>query len=343
MRRFFPILLLAFCMFLLLSVGTMYLSSSAGKVSQDQREQVIVYTTLPVEHIALLTQEYERTNQIRVRLVPVDEDEIASRMQQESANPQADLVLGSQGTLEKLRLLGFLKAVSTEQTDIIPAQFKDPDQYWTGLWFDPIVFTASRDSLLSSKPLPSNWSDLGKQQEWKVSMTDFLAADASANLLYTLTMDKGELQTLALLRDIHPRVIKYAKFLSTPVRMVGMGECDLAVAVQSETMRYQAENFPVIMIYPEDGTAYLLTGGALIKDADQVSESLQFLDWLLQHEAHLTLEKNGYYFTSVNPELKKYRDYRQQEVKVFRKGVFYTPEERRKLLDKWVQTVRLTK
>ena len=341
MRRFSPIFLLAFFMVSLLAAGMTYLSSSAGKPSQEQRDQILVYTTLPVEHIALLIQEYERANMIRIRLVPLGEEEIVLRLQQESDNPKADFVLASQKTLEMLRLLGFLKAVSTEQTDILPAQFKDPDQYWAGLWYDPIVFAARPDHLLSSKPLPAQWSDLGKQRDWKMAMTDFVAADAAANLLYSLTLDKGEVQALALLKDIHPRVVKYANFLSTPVRMTGMGECDIAVAVQSETLRYQADHFPIIMIYPEDGTSYMLTGGALFKNGHHGAQAAHFLDWLLQEEARLILEKNGYFFTSVNPELKKYRDYRQQAVKVFEKRVFYTPEEQHKLLDKWVQTVRL--
>ena len=59
--------------------------------------------------------------------------------------------------------------------------------------------------------------------------------------------------------QIHPKVVRYAKYLSTPVRMTGMGESDVAIAVQSEVIRYINDNYPLSIIYPKDGTAYQLT------------------------------------------------------------------------------------
>ena len=61
------------------------------------------------------------------------------------------------------------------------------------------------------------------------------------------------------MQQIHAKVVRYAKYLSTPVRMVGMGEADVAIAVQSETLRYINDNYPISIIYPKDGTAYQLS------------------------------------------------------------------------------------
>ena len=43
-------------------------------------------------------------------------------------------------------------------------------------------------------------------------MTDFLAAEAAANLLYTMAAAKGEEQTLAYLAKVHPKI--------SPVRQI---------------------------------------------------------------------------------------------------------------------------
>lgn len=340
MRRYLPILLIACFMLVLIVGGTTYLSGFAAKTNKENREQLIVYTTLPIEHISLLAQEFERTHSIQIRLISVSEKDLATRLKQEADHPHADLVLAPKGILENLRLLGLLQQVATEQTDILPGQFKDPNQYWTGLWYDPVVFAVRRDYLLTN-PEPGKWSDLARSGDMRLAMTDFFAADAAANLLFSLTMENGEAQTLSFLKRIHPRIIQYAKFLSTPVRMAGMGECDVAIAVQSETLRYQADGFPVEMVYPAEGTSYLLTGAAVIKRASHSLQAIVFLDWLLQSEAQKVLDTNRFYFTSVNPESKKYRDRNQQQIKVFDKEILYTPDEKRKLLDNWAQSVRL--
>jgi len=174
-------------------------------------------------------------------------------------------------------------------------------------------------------------------------MTDFLAADAAANLLYTFINTYGEEQTLKFFKKLHTQIIQYAKFLATPVRMAGMGECDIAIAVQSEALRYMQEGFPLQIIYPDEGTAYVLTGTALVKNATHQVESKQFIDWLLQAEAYQTLEKNRFYFVPTNPELKKFKDYKQKPVKLFDKEFEFTSEQQLKFLDNWVQTVRLGK
>ena len=341
MRRFLPILLMAFFMLVMILAGTTYLSSFAGNTNVQHKEQVTVYTTLPLEYTTLLAQEYERTRGIQIRLVPLVEHELAGRLKSEADNPEADLVLTSQAALEQTRRLGLLRMYVTEQTDIIPPYYKNADQYWTGLWYDPIVFAVNQDYLKKSGQVPSKWSDLAQDGKLRLAMTDFLAADAAANLLFSLTMENGETQTLGFLKKIHPQIVQYAKFLSTPVRIAGMGECDIAIAVQSETLRYKAEGFPLSVIYPEEGTAYMLTGAALIKNSSHSKQAGQFLDWLLQQEAQQILEKNRFYLVSVNPEHKKYRDYTQKSLKLFDKGILYTSDERYKLLDKWVQTVRL--
>jgi iron(III) transport system substrate-binding protein len=193
-----------------------------------------------------------------------------------------------------VKKVGFLTAYTSEQMDIIPDKFKDIDDCWTGIWYDPMVFVVNQEFLKLTTEVPHTWSDLTKNNKIRIAMTDFLASDASANLFYSLAIANGEEKNLEYLKQIHPQVIQYAKFLATPVRMAGMGECDIAIAAQSESLRYLYDHFPINIIYPEEGTSFLLTGAGLLGSAPHRDEAKNFLDWLIGDHVQTILTDNKF-------------------------------------------------
>ena len=175
----------------------------------------------------------------------------------------------------------------------------------------------------------------------RLALTDFLAADAASNLLYTFVAVNGEKSTLAYLKKMHPLVVQYAKFLATPVRMAGLGEADIAIAVQSEAFRYMRNGFPIKIVCPEEGTAALITAAGLVKNAPDSEAAKLFLEWLTQDAAHATLQKSGYFYIPTNPESAAYRDIADKNLRLLEVKKELSPEQRRKILDQWVQSVRL--
>ncbi len=341
MKRYLPLLLISFFFIILAAAGTTYLAGYAGKENKDTLPTITVYTTLPVEQVSVLAQEYEKIAQVRVSIAPLTEKELFTKLIQESAKPQADLILANRKTLKQAKSSALLIPYQSEYTDIIPARFQDPDGYWTGVWYDPVIFAANQDFLRKTAKKPAKWSELPLEPKVRFGMTDFLAADAAANLLYTLVAVNGETQTLSFLKKLHPQIVQYAKFLVTPARMASMGEVDIAIVVHSEAMRYVRDGFPIEIIYPEDGTAYLLTGAGLIRGAPHGSEAKQFIDWLTQAGALAAMAQQKFYFVPTNPEFRMYKEYMTKELLLLDHHDMYLPEQQRKLLNKWVQAVRL--
>jgi iron(III) transport system substrate-binding protein len=341
MRRYKPLFWVTFILLVIIIAGSGYLAGYADKQHPENIKSITIYTTLPVEQVVGLAQEYEKSTNVRINFVPMSENELLTRVKLDKSKPSADMVLTSSGVLELLKQEGYLLPSSSEQTDIIPARFKEEHGYWTGVWYDPIIFAVNKDYIKSLSQLPTKWTDLAKDGNFRLGITDFLAADASANLLYAFVATNGEAQTFDFLRKIHPKIVQYAKFLSTPVRMAGMGEVDIAIAVQSESIRYVNDGFPVNIIYPEDGTAYFLTGAAVMAGNTHEAEAKPFLDWLLQDSAQATLHKNKFFFIPTNQEITAYKAYTNKNMKLFEAKPMLTPEEKKLLLDKWVQNVRL--
>ena len=342
MRRYQPLLLMAFFLLVIIMSGSTYLASYAGNSNEQSSNKVnvTVYTSLPIEQISLLAQEYEKTQQVRINVVPLSEQDLLSHLKIKTNQPSADLVITSSKVLEQVKKNSLLLPYTSEQTDIIPERFKDDSSYWTGLWYDPMVFASNQDFLKTIPKVPSTWNDLIQDGKYRICITDFLAADASANLFFTLIAVNGEGDTFTFLKKIHPQIVQYAKFLATPVRMVGMGEADIGIATQSETLRYINNNFPIKIIYPEDGTAFVLTGIGLVTGTQQADTAKQFIDWLLQDTAQNILANNSFYFIPTNPETLIYKQYATKNIKLLESTELLTPEQKTLLLEKWIKTVR---
>ena len=312
-----------------------------GNLGPEYLKTVTVYTSLPVEEVSVLAQEYEKINDVHVNVVYMSEQDILTRSKVETASPHADVIIANRFLLGQAQKAGALVSYTSETVDIISDRFKDENNDWTGIWYDPIVFAANQDFLKKSAHIPSKWSDLADGKT-RLGLTDFLATPDSANLLYTMVTVKGETETLAYLQKIHGQVVQYSKFLATPVRMAGMGECDVSIAVQSQTVKYIRDGFPIAIIYPEDGTSFLLTGAGLVKGATHSEEAKQFIDWLIQDGAQLVLQINKVYYTPTNPEIRIYKDHADKNVKLFDKNDTHTLAQQHEIMEKWVQTVRLS-
>lgn len=343
MRRYLPLLLISFFLVVLVVTGTTLLAGYAGKQDPKNLTTIVIYTTLPVEQVAVLAQEYEKSAGVRVNAVPLTPADLLLKVKSETGTPRApDLILTDQAGLTAAKADKLLTAYTSELTDVIADRFTDNDGFWIGVWYDPLIFAANQDYLKGLPERPSEWADLTKINNYRLVITDFLVADASANLLYSLTAANGEKQALAYLSKIHPKIIQYAKFLATPPRTVGLGEADIAIAVQSETIRYVKDGFPLQIIYPKDGTAFQLTGIGLAAGAPHEAEAKRFIDWIVQDSAQATLERNGFFFVPTNPETKLYKEYSAKNLVLFDEQDKLTADQRAKLLDKWVQTVRLS-
>ena len=338
MRRYTSLLLVAFLLVLGTVLGASLLSGHADRTPGNPDRTVTAYTTLPPEQAALLAAEYEKTAQVDVRFIPMSAQELSARLAREGEKPVADLVLADSGAMRDGAARGAFVPYFSEETDSVAGAFKDEEGAWTGVWYDPVVFCMNSDYLRTLPRIPETWAELASYPDMRLGMTDFLAADAASNLYFTLLSVYGEPEVFRWLSAMHPKVVQYVKFLSTPVRMAGMGEVDAAVAVQSETLRYLAGGYPLRVVYPTDGTSYLLTGAGLLRDDRPLAQ--EFFDWLLSDGAQMTLQRENVFFVPTNPGTLAYKQLAGKDVVLFDKTPSFTAEEKSELLDRWLKNVR---
>ena len=347
MRRYTVLLLTAFMLILSATAGSAILAGADQSNKNAPHQQLTVYTTLPPEHAAILSEAYEDLNNVRLNFVPLAPHELMQRLKDDAVSDPtvittSDVVLADRNVLNEAASLNLFRPYLSEINDAVKPTFKEENSAWTGVWYDPIIFCINKDYLNNIKTnIPNSWTELANYKQVRIGITDFLAAEASANLMFQMISQFGDANTYKILGELHPKVIQYAKYLSNPVRQAGMGEVDISIAVESETLRYMQNGYPLKIIYPVDGTAYLLTGvGISTVDSSKVKEAEIFADWLLSDEAQRVLQSNGFYFLPTNPQTLAHKKFAGKDLVLFNNLQNFTPEQKYGFLDRWVKQIR---
>ena len=348
MRRYTILLLTSFMLILSATAGSALLAGADQNKKDVPHQQLTVYTTLPPEHAAILSEAYEDANNVRLNFVPLAPHELMQRLKDDAVSDPtvittSDVVLADRVVLDEAANLNLLQPYVSETNDAVRPTFKQENGAWTGVWYDPIIFCINRDYLNTiTGNVPNSWIELANHKDVRIGITDFLAAEASANLMFQMISQFGDNNTYKILGQLHPKVVQYAKYLSNPVRQAGMGEVDISIAVESETLRYMQNGYPLKIIYPVDGTAYLLTGvGISTVDSSKVKSAELFTDWLLSDEAQRVLQANGFYFLPTNPQTLAHKKFAGKNLNLFNNIQNFTPEQKYQFLDRWVKQVRL--
>ncbi|TYZ28338.1 extracellular solute-binding protein [Selenomonas caprae] len=345
MRRYTSLLLTSFLLLLVVVAGSAYLAGAGHDEQQRPRQEITVYTTLPAEHVTILTAAYEKQHGVRVNFVPLPAEKLLNRLQEQAysgKDGEAAMVLADRETLAKAAAAGYLVPYLSEAGDQVQEDFREENGYWVGVWYDPIVFCVNKDYLKTQAHIPDTWQDLAKQKKVRIGVTDFLAADASANLLISMIAQFGDAAAYDIWRQLHPKVVQYARYLSTPVRQAGMGEVDIAVGVESETIRYMQDGYPLQVVYPADGTAAIVTGTGMAYRAEPKAQraAKEFADWLLGDDAQLALQERSFYFVPTNPGTLAYKMFAGKNLVLFNQPASYTAQQKHDFLDRWVKEVR---
>lgn len=347
MRRYRVFILTALMIILAAVAGMTFPVDADKKNSGTPVAELTAYTTLPTEIASVLAEVYERENHVRINFVPISSQEILQEIKNDAVSDPTvvrtvDIVLADSKILQEAANFNLLTPYTSEINDAVRDKFKDKHDRWIGVWYDPIIFCANKDFLRSTLDIPDTWEKLSQTKNMRVGITDFIAADASANLMFQLIGNFGDAKTYEILSGIHPKVVQYAKYLSNPVRQAGMGEVDISVAVESETLRYLQNGYPLKIIYPADGTSYLLTGfGITTKDYAKNQVAAKFSDWLLGDEAQLYLQTNGFYFIPTNPQTLAYKSFAGKNLLLFDNQQTFSDKQRQEFLYRWINDVRL--
>jgi len=246
---------------------------------------VSAYTTLEEPLAAALFELFEKETGIKVNFVRLSGGEAVARLEAESANPQVSIWVGGVG-LDHItaKTKGLTTPYVSRYAGNTPTQYRDPENYWIGLYVGPltIVTNLDRAAELGIEP-PTSWADLIKP-EYKglVRMANPNSSGTAYNVLTTMRyVQGGEDQMIDYMKKLDKNIDQYTKSGSAPGKSVAIGEIPVALGYAHDQVKLKDAGANIKIAAPEEGTGFELASMSLVKGGKDAVNAKKLYDWII--------------------------------------------------------------
>ncbi|MDR1978691.1 MAG: ABC transporter substrate-binding protein [Synergistaceae bacterium] len=261
-----------------------------GAAPVSAAEVVKAYTTLEEPLAQALFDEFKKQTGIEVEWIRLSGGEAVARIEAEKANPQASIWVGGVGTQHiEVKLKDLTTPYKSRAADSIPAKYRDPENYWTGLYIGPISFCMNTKRAEELKlEMPRSWADLLKPEYAKrVRVAHPSTSGTAYNMVTTVIRINGgdEDKAFEYLKKLDNSIEQYSRSGSAPGKSCAIGEIPIAIGYLHDQVKLKVEGAPVELVIPSDGTGFETASMSLIKGGPDPLNAKKLYDWVLGADA----------------------------------------------------------
>jgi len=293
-----------------------------------------------------LFDQFTRETGIAVNWVRLSGGEALARMEAEKANPQASIWVGGVGldhitgkTKDLTAPYRSREAVNT------PAEFKDPQNFWIGLYVGPLTFVINLDRARALRlTAPRSWADLLKP-EYKgyIRMPNPNTSGTAYNVITTIRTLNGKDEDKAFdyLKRLDANVDQYTRSGAAPGQSVATGEIPIAIGYAHDQVKLMSEGANTEIIAPSEGTGFELAAMSLIKNGKQPIQARQLYDWILSSSNAQKLFIDYYVVLVRKGAAKHPLALSLNQIKTIEQDLIWDGDaaNRKRLLDRWVAEI----
>ena len=173
-----------------------------------------VYTIWSERYATEVFKAFTKDTGIQVRHLRFSSGEVLARIIGEKDNPQVDVFFG--GIADAFvagKKEGVFEAYVPKGAEAIPAKYRDPEGYWTGVAIDPICFMVNA-SFLKKNGLaaPASWQDLlNPAYKNGLLMADARTSGTAVSRIFSLVKAMGEDEAFAYQKKLDGNVQQYTE------------------------------------------------------------------------------------------------------------------------------------
>ncbi len=280
---------------------------------------------------------------IKVNWMRFSSGEVQARLEAEKGNPQVDVVFGNMaeafvsGTPK-----GLFEPYVPQGAEPIPAKFKDPDGYWTGVAIDPICFMFNTKFLKDhGLEAPASWEDLtNPAYKNQLQMADARTSGTAMYRILSLIQAMGEDKAYEYQKKLNENVQVYTKSGAGGALPIGRGQAAGGIFFLVDALEMQQKGYDVTISYPKDGVVAGIEAMALVKGAKQPELAKKFLDWASTERMQRIYEKSQINLIPSNPEVQiSNPGLDMSKVNVLPLDIKWAGENRDRLVERWVDEV----
>ena len=246
---------------------------------------ITVYSAGPGSLAKALVAGFTEKTGIKANLFQATTGKVMARLEAESANPVADVVVSaSWGTATDFAEKGLLLSYDSPNAANVPDFLKIDGATAQGVAGLIIAWNTK-----SGTPKPADWSDLAKP-EYKdlVTLPDPAASGGTYTLVEAFTAN-GMTDVLQGLKDNGAIVAGANKAALNPV--LQGAKAAVFAGVDYITMGAAAKGESVEAIFPTSGTVVAPRPIMILKSSKQQEEAKQFIDYVLSEEGQQAVAK----------------------------------------------------
>lgn len=293
-------------LFQLICVGM--LSLSLFSCGSKNEEVVNIYTHRHYAADQELFSRFTELTGIKVNVVNASADELIQKLELEGANSPADILITvDAGRLHRAEEKGLFQTFESEIIERnIPAKFRDPENYWTGLTYRARIIAYSKDRVNPDDL--STYEDLGSEK-WKGkiltrSSENIYNQSLLASIIAANGSDAAEEWAFAVLANM-ARDPKGSD--RDQVKAVAAGEGDLAIVntyyiglmLNDENPEENKAAEQIAIFFPNQddrGTHINISGVGITRYAPNKENAIKLIEYLSEEEAQSILANLNYEF-----------------------------------------------
>lgn len=280
-----------FCLF----VGITLLAG-CGKNNDAAQKQLVLCSSMNKKITELFAESFGKATGTKVSISYLPAGTQKERMDYLRQH-KFDVWLG--GTSEEYFMADeqkILQPYIVKESYKVPAEMRNRTGQWTGLYLSYIALLSNKNNLHAyGLYAPETWDELlVPQLKDEIALPDFNLGGASFGMLTSVWQLKGKQQALAYAAKLNAQKPAYTKGFGEAVDMVYIGKKTVAVVPLDYALLMEARHQHLFATVVKDANRTMLTGAAIMRTAEHVSEAKAFLDYLMSDEGMELLTNNGY-------------------------------------------------
>ncbi|MBN2145896.1 MAG: extracellular solute-binding protein [Anaerolineales bacterium] len=301
-----------------------------------------VYSAFPQDQVDVYRRYFEQSHPgIQLEIQTGTSWELTRQLIAQKENPPADVLWGvSAAAMVRLQAEGLLNPYEPAtpeaalRLDQVILRMRDANTppYWVGNNAILVAFCVNTDLLVQeSLPMPTSWLDLlNPVYEGQLLFPNPSKSSAGymavSGLIQTMNSQppraaqllewgsaqdlEGELAAWSYLASLNQNIIIYTDSGSDPCQYVAQGEVPIGISYGEAAIPYLKEGFPLLAVFPVEGSGYDVNAVALIKkpSGSDLSAAMEFIDWTLSDSA-MRLYASDYPVTAIPTDMQPPQGY----------------------------------
>jgi len=248
---------------------------------------LVIYCPHPLEFINPLVSEFETQSGIKVEVIAAGTGELLKRVESEAANPLGDIFWG--GSLSTVKpVMNLFENYTSANEEFIQEDFKNTEGPLTRFTDIPSVLMTNTNIIGDIEI--NGYEDLLKPElKGKIAMADPSKSSSSyehlINMLYAMgegDPDKGWEYVDLFIQNLDGKLLSGS---SAVYKGVADGEYVVGLTFEEGGAKYVADGAPVELVYMEEGVISKPDGVYIIKEAKNMVNAKEFIDFITSEEA----------------------------------------------------------